>query len=370
MPSLSAQSCTDENIRLEKDRIECFFPGIQQTAREKHIVAAVASRIFLVLKDQNGSDFADQVCCRIIMKAPDIFLTHSGTGHADDLLAFSMARILWPDIRLIRTRDFCITEEGIQVLSGRERGFYKNGSFVVADVGSIYDPERFLYDHHQPDSPVRPDGHPYSSAGLFFRHHGHDLLRHLNSDASDEVIHEAFQDIDRAILLPIDLSDNTGCSFFEPETEVKGFMFSDYIALARPGLIASFEDTAMGCAAILRTGFQQYIEASQRGQELKKLGERCGAEVLAVDAFYPSARRYLETTPVRILVHPNPEGRWNARWVKDGLFPAAWRGRIDRELEKATGIRDVVFCHKSGHLAIAKSRDGAMLLAELALRSG
>lgn len=304
------------------------------------------------------------------MKAPDIFLTHSGSGHADDLLAFSLARLLWPDIRLIRTRDFRITDEGIDILAGEGKGVHRDGTFVVADVGGIYAPERRIYDHHQSASPVRPDGHPYSAAGLFFKHHGRHILRNLNAAASDEVINEAFRDIDRAILLPVDLSDNTGCSFYEPDTDVKGFMFSDFIALARPGLIADYEETAMACAAILRIGMQQYLDASYRGRQLKKLGERCGEEVLAVDAFYPSASRYLETTPVRILVHPNPEGRWNARWVKDGLFPHAWRGRIDGELEKASGISGAVFCHRSGHLVVAKSRNEAVLLAELALRSG
>lgn len=304
------------------------------------------------------------------MKAPDIFLTHSGSGHADDLLAFSLARLLWPDIRLIRTRDFRITDEGIDILAGEGKGVHRDGTFVVADVGGIYAPERRIYDHHQSASPVRPDGHPYSAAGLFFKHHGRDILRNLNPAASEEVINEAFRDIDKAILLPVDLSDNTGCSFYEPDTDVKGFMFSDFIALARPGLIADFEETAMACAAILRIGMQQYLDASYRGRQLKKLGERCGEEVLAVDAFYPSASRYLETTPVRILVHPNPEGRWNARWVKDGLFPHAWRGRIDSELEKASGISGAIFCHRSGHLVVAKGRDEAVLLAELALRSG
>ncbi len=302
-------------------------------------------------------------------KTPELFITHSGAGHADDLLAFSLARLLWPSIDLCRTRDFQIREDGIDIRSGDRKGFYKNGSFVVADVGGIYDPERGIYDHHQTGSPVRPDGHPYSAAGLFFKHHGRDLLRQLRPDADSNVIEDAFRDIDQSILLPVDLSDNTGCSFYEPETEIRGFSFSDYIGLARPGLIGDFEQMAMECAGILRIGLLQYLDASHRGRQLKKLGERCGEAVLAVDAFYPSARRYLETTPVRILVHPNPEGRWNARWVKDGLFPAAWRGRIDDDLERVSGIRGAVFCHRSGHLAVARSREEAVLLAELALRS-
>ena len=308
------------------------------------------------------------------MGIPKIFLTHSGTGHADDLLAFSMAKILWPDIQLIRSRNFKISSDGVTIDSqsgdNNQTGrFYENGSFVIADVGGVYEPERFIYDHHQPNPPSRQDGLPYSAAGLFFKHHGIDLLRSLHADADDEAIAEAFDSLDRHIFLPTDLTDNSGASYYEPETEIRDFSFSDFIALARPGLLCDFEEIAKTCSLVLRIGMGQYVDASVRGRQLRKLGERCNDQVLAVDSFYPSARRYLESTPVRLLVHPNPEGKWNIRWVKDGVFPFAWRGLTGAGLEKASGIKGAVFCHRSGHLSVADTKDNAVHLAELALRS-
>ena len=39
----------------------------------------------------------------------------------------------------------------------------------------------------------------------------------------------------------------------------------------------------------------------------------------------------------------------------------------DETLQKVTGVEDAVFCHKGLFLAVAKSKEGAIKLAELAL---
>ena len=51
------------------------------------------------------------------------------------------------------------------------------------------------------------------------------------------------------------------------------------------------------------------------------------------------------------------------------LFPESWRGFTngDPELREATGVDDIIFCHKSGYLLNVKSLEGAMKLAEKAL---
>ncbi len=42
-------------------------------------------------------------------------------------------------------------------------------------------------------------------------------------------------------------------------------------------------------------------------------------------------------------------------------------GLRDEELQKITGVEDAVFCHKGLFLAVSKSKEGAVKLAELAL---
>jgi uncharacterized UPF0160 family protein len=48
-------------------------------------------------------------------------------------------------------------------------------------------------------------------------------------------------------------------------------------------------------------------------------------------------------------------------------FPVAWAGLRDQDLAKVTGVTDAVFCHNGRFLAVAKSKEGAIKLAELAL---
>ena len=48
-------------------------------------------------------------------------------------------------------------------------------------------------------------------------------------------------------------------------------------------------------------------------------------------------------------------------------FPKSWAGLRDEELQKITGISDAIFCHRGLFMAVAKTKEGAIKLAELAL---
>jgi hypothetical protein len=48
-------------------------------------------------------------------------------------------------------------------------------------------------------------------------------------------------------------------------------------------------------------------------------------------------------------------------------MPEAWRGLQDAALEQACGIPGAVFVHRSGHLAIAATREAALAMARACL---
>ena len=48
-------------------------------------------------------------------------------------------------------------------------------------------------------------------------------------------------------------------------------------------------------------------------------------------------------------------------------LPAAWAGLREAELAAVTGVPDALFCHTNLFIAVARSREGALRLAELAL---
>ena len=49
-------------------------------------------------------------------------------------------------------------------------------------------------------------------------------------------------------------------------------------------------------------------------------------------------------------------------------FPKDWMGKEDVELATVSGIDEAVFCHKSGYLAVAKSKAGAIAMAQKVLQ--
>ena len=48
-------------------------------------------------------------------------------------------------------------------------------------------------------------------------------------------------------------------------------------------------------------------------------------------------------------------------------LPRSWAGLRDKELQKITGVKDAVFCHRNLFMAVAKSKEGAIALARKAL---
>ena len=87
-------------------------------------------------------------------------VTHSGGFHADELLSSAVLTRLFPEARLIRSRDEAWTKPAPDRL--------------VYDVGRAYDPAAGIFDHHQREAPLREDGRPFSSFGLIWRSFGRD----------------------------------------------------------------------------------------------------------------------------------------------------------------------------------------------------
>jgi len=50
-------------------------------------------------------------------------------------------------------------------------------------------------------------------------------------------------------------------------------------------------------------------------------------------------------------------------------FPNTWAGLRDEEFQKVSGVSDAVFCHRGLFLIGAKSKEGAIKLAQIALTS-
>nr|QBK93978.1 MAG: uncharacterized protein LCPAC406_02920 [Pithovirus LCPAC406] len=117
--------------------------------------------------------------------------THSGRFHADEVTAAAIISLIYPNIKLVRTRDklklsFCD---------------------ILIDVGGVYDPKLLKFDHHQDDCQEfysEEKTVPMSSAGMVYKHYGPLFLAKLQSEFNQELL-ELFYE---RFIKEIDIIDN------------------------------------------------------------------------------------------------------------------------------------------------------------------
>jgi len=139
--------------------------------------------------------------------------THDGTFHCDEVLACALLKQLpqYKDASIVRSRNQSVLED----------------CDIVVDVGGEYDPSRHRYDHHMREfresakTVMKRPGHCWtiklSSAGLIYCHFGHEILRSILSDVTeDRVIDEIFKKVYDTLIKEIDAIDN-GLPMFSEE---------------------------------------------------------------------------------------------------------------------------------------------------------
>lgn len=123
-------------------------------------------------------------------------VTHNGQFHADEILAYSILKTIYPDTKLIRTRDKQIIEQGN----------------IIIDVGQVYNPENNKFDHHQTDCHERFNNNfsiDMSSAGMVYKIYGKEFIKKMsNITIPQEDLNIIYQNIYRKLILEVDAIDN------------------------------------------------------------------------------------------------------------------------------------------------------------------
>jgi uncharacterized UPF0160 family protein len=100
--------------------------------------------------------------------------------------------------------------------------------------------------------------------------------------------------------------------------------------------------------------------------------------IIIFDKNYPSEFILNEFPEPLFVVYPkDDDDLWAIKTVKDDPkvfvnrknFPKQWAGLKDEELQNVTGVNDAVFCHRALFLAVAKTKEGAIKLAQIAVES-
>ena len=310
-------------------------------------------------------------------QTPTTLVTHSGRFHCDEVFAYASLLLALgltesgQDHRLIRTRDPALIKS----------------ADIAWDVGSVFDPAAGRFDHHQRGAPLRPDGTPYSAAGLIWQVYGERAVAALlGPSGSGRFAAAIAAELDSSVLRRIDELDNGISS--------QGPVLDDLLGLGR--LIGDFNpvwdspeaespqggDAAFLEAASLAGGvLRRRVEALRARLEadttvLAAHAAAADPRILVLDRGMPwKTAAFSHDLPVIFAVSPAANGNWmiDTMPLEPGAFsqrlalPESWAGLEGVELAAASGVADAVFVHVRRFVGAARSRDGAIEMARLAL---
>ena len=320
--------------------------------------------------------------------------THSGTFHADDCLAY---------VVLLGALGLGL-DNGTHVLLRTRDRVALDAADIVWDVGGIADEARWRFDHHQPGAPKAPNGDPLSSAGLVWRttSPGNSLtLGQLSvrntlagsgfPEVADDVVAHIAENVRYKFVRHVDLVDN-GVERTAP-TDLTALVDAFNSSWDEPSQSdpAAFEARQLAgflrASRMVAVALAQQVE-KERGtvfasQAVARAWEDCRSgstglhpDLLELPRGMPWQRTAFELAlPILYVMSPEPDGRWKLQAMpaeKGSLrnrldMPEAWRGLQDAALEQACGIPGAAFVHRSGHLAIAATRDAALAMARACL---
>ncbi len=323
--------------------------------------------------------------------------THGANFHSDDI--FAVATLLLKFEKDGYSQTSKNPEKKIKVIRTLDSDVYNKADFVV-DIGGVYDVRKKRFDHHQVGGAgARENGVPYASFGLVWKSYGKELTG--STYAADWVDRHAVQGIDGM---------DSGKFLYTPTVaDAHPFLFQDYFATAcdvvkagiktggskaqsdaqfdaQAGVRAnkSFDKEFMRLVVVAKDVLRVFITKSTQKEAIKKIAAKAYAKakdkrVIISDAFIPTrfedfkAPEYIEPL---VFVYPDLRGGWSAKVVPKGeqsyearmLFPENWRGKKGADLEEASGVKGAVFCHNSGFLAVADTKEGALELVAKAIK--
>jgi uncharacterized UPF0160 family protein len=290
-------------------------------------------------------------------------VTHNGSFHTDDIFAAATLSLYLEkegkEFEIIRTRDPEIIESGDYVF----------------DVGIIYDPAKNRFDHHQPNGAgKRSNSIDYAAFGLVWKTFGIKLCS----------VQEVVAIVDEHLVCPIDAGDN-GISLFEKKYDISPYLIQNVFGTMSPTWReedVNIDDVFLKCVSFAKEILsREIIQAEDKYLAIESANviykNSEDKKILILDKNYPE--QIFESFPETLFViYPRRANEdWGVRAVKDGTssfknrkdFPNAWAGLRDQDMVKASGVSDAIFCHRALFLAVAKSKEGAIKLAQIAVQS-
>lgn len=319
-------------------------------------------------------------------------VSHSGTFHADDIFGTLVLDVVFAERNplIIRSRDNSIVKE----------------ADATVDVGGVYDPSTLRFDHHQKGfAESRANGVVYASAGLVWKDFGLRFVKEIsrritpNAVLGDAEASAIAQTIDIELVQYVDMVDtgaNPGgpglyglsslLSQFNPSLVDDEFLAAKYgedhaaYKAAKEDLqLTRFKQAMKHLYAVLLAVVRTKI-SELRSKEPVMSAERIeGGKILILKQRGVKWETVVhENLPDVLLVifqdsadtnyHVQSVSVEPGSFVNKSPLPKHWAGLRDKDLAAVTGVEDSVFCHNACFVAGAKTIDGAVKLARLALQ--
>lgn len=299
-------------------------------------------------------------------------VTHASPHHAGEVFAIAMLSLL-KRVRVLRTNDKTLIQ---RVKKDGPKGL------IMVDVGGEFNPNRRIFDYHQESFEEHySDYMKLSVAGLVWRHYSMMILSKFDCplplivEATLEVSHDLVHGVDakdhgygsNSIEMSIsDALDLFNPNWDDPEQDPDE-AFLQAVSLAQRIL----EKEIKKVVSIVRAKSEIENMIAHNDNELLYLPMYIGGwEEYILKSFNPKAKKLL------YCVYPDPEEGWKVQAVsvsRDNLIqkrktlPSKWRGLSGVQFTDLTGVETAFFCRADGTAATAKTLDGALRLAQMAI---
>ena len=298
-----------------------------------------------------------------------LLVTHDGKFHCDEVFAYAVLRLSLglgaDDHRLVRTRDPAVIAE----------------ADIVWDVGSRYDPSAARFDHHQRGAPSRPDGTPFSAAGLVWQVHGVGATGAIcGGGQCSPFAGRIATVIDDTIVRSIDLIDN-GVRAESSPVALSSLIDDLNPTWDAPRDLGHADRCFLAAAALASDVLRRRVDVicarfRAEAEVVAALGRNEDPRILVLERGMPWKSIVHEKRPdVVFCVAPSQTGNWSVYTVSTTPeamdqrvpLPAAWAGLEGEALVRASGVADAVFVHLRRFMGAARTRDGALAMASRAL---
>lgn len=291
-------------------------------------------------------------------------ITHDGSFHADDIFAAATLSLMLEK-----------NGETFEIIRTRDAEIIKNGDYVF-DVGGIYDEAKNRFDHHQiGGAGKRTNDIEYAACGLVWKKFGVEVCGSQKASIL----------IDEKLFAPIDAGDN-GLDLVENKYTTTPYFIQHAFGAMRPTWREenlTDDEMFLKCINMAKEILQREIIQAQDAILAEELViaiyERTkDKRIIVLDKHYPyeyTIHNFPE--PLYVIYHSESNQNWMVRSVRQDPktfvnrknFPKSWAGLRDEELQKVTSVNDAIFCHRGLFMAVTKSKEGAIKLAQIAVES-